>query len=547
MKKADLAIFSDAVFTGEDRNGTYFAGGIAICDDTIAAVGSREKIRQYCDKNTEIYEFGKDSLLMPAFNDGHMHLDLTLAEFIGAKLRFSKSADECVERVIEWAEENTEYDWIFGFGWQYTEWDNEIPPNNLELNKLFPNKPVCLLDIDGHAVWVNDLVLQMFNITKDSPDPPSTTVSRFADGAPTGYVQEGLAIPIFRTAIAAFEKNFATRRRNMRNLLRECNSYGLTSVSQMLGASAEWQDVFEAMEKDQDLTCRINLVEDYYQGKGYMAAAEKTCARFPDRQRLVSFDALKLFYDGVGIGHTGWQLNPYNDRPDWCGEPVFPEAELREQTDLAIRTGKNIHIHACGDKAVRVALDLWETAQKSGVTLPEQRYTITHNDTVDPLDIPRFAQLGVTASMQPDMLAPCRHWKDNLYPSRYGEKLCQTCWPCRSLFESGAIIALSTDSPVGLLNPMYGIYRAVTRIHDDGNPQGGFIPEQKISLANCLWAYTYGDAYQQGKEQFLGSLTAGKKADITVLDKNLFLSEPSEYIGTKAKLTLLNGKIVYSQ
>ena len=149
--------------------------------------------------------------------------------------------------------------------------------------------------------------------------------------------------------------------------------------------------------------------------------------------------------------------------------------------------------------------------------------------------------------MQPDMLAPCLKWEDNLYPSRFGLNLSKTAWHCRSIIDSGEVLALSSDSLVGLFDdPMFYLDRAVTRQHADGKPKGGWTPEQKISLSNALWAYTYGSAYQFGIEGFLVTLGIGKKADVAVLDKNLFVDEPIDYLGTKAKLTLFNGKIVFN-
>ena len=421
-----------------------------------------------------------------------------------------------------------------------------MPPNNKKLNEAFPNKPVCLLDVDAHAAWLNDCALKEVGITKEAPDPPNSVITRYPDGTPTGYVQEEIVVDISSYALSFMETDTNIMKRNLKALLQECNQFGLTGVSEMLTSKPEWLDIYEYMSAKRELTCQINITQDFW-SDDYLEAAARLKQRFAQRDADISFYAIKCFLDGVGIGYTGWQLHPYHDRPDWYGEPIMPEEKLRKKILDAIASGQHVHLHACGDKSVRKALDWWEESLAAGKTKPGQRYAITHNDTVDPADIPRFTQLGVIASMQPDMLAPCLKWEDNLYPQRYGPELCKTAWPCRSFIDAGAILAFSTDSPVGLIDPMYNVYRSVTRLHADGKPAGGFIPEQKISLANALWAYTYGSAYQLGQEDFLGTLEVGKRADIAVLDKNLFAADPEAYMGTKAKLTLFRGNVVYEK
>jgi predicted amidohydrolase YtcJ len=546
LVKADLVIYSGAVFKADSKDCLPFAGGIAVKGETIIAVGRKEEMIAYCDSNTKVYDYGENSLIMPSFIDSHTHLSKVVAEYNGVKLRSLPSEEECVESAVQWSKEHPEYEWVFGSGWQYTEWDSKCSPTNKLLNKKIPDRPVCLVDIDGHAVWLNDCALQKFNINKDFSDIAGSVISRYADGTPDGYLQEDLAIKISEYATESMEKDEGVMKNNLKSLLRECNRYGVTGICDMLTSKPKWLDVYEKMAQRDELTCRINITQDC-RTDNFLEEGRKVQERFSDVESTISFYALKLFYDGVGIGHTAWQLSPYNDRPDWYGEPMYDENKLMEMTLASIKTGNHIHVHACGDRSVRFALDCRQEALKKGLGNKKQRFCITHNDTVDPNDIPRFAELDVVASMQPDMLAPCLRWEDNLYPKRYGEKLCQTAWPCRSLIESGAIVSFSTDSPVGVINPMYTVYRAVTRLHNDHKPAGGFIPEQKISLSEVLWGYTYGSAYQLGKEKFIGTLEVGKKADIAVLDKNLFAVTPDEYIGTEALLTLLNGKVVYEK
>lgn len=546
MKKADTILLGDAVFTATDKDGKPFTGGVAIAGDEIIAVGSREEIEAYRTADTQVYEFGEDALIMPGINDSHMHISMAYSEYVGVRLRDVESPEECVRLCIEWEKENDQYEWVYGSGWNYTSWEKPEPPTNELLNEAFPDKPVCLTDVDGHNLWLNDAALKRYGVTKDSPDPENTVVVRYPDGTPTGYLSEGLSIQIMTDASSCLEASNDVMEEKVKELLSDYNSYGLTSVSEMLEYRENWLQMLKKMQDAGELTCRISFVEDFYPDD-FIERGKEFAKRFPDIESDVWFYAYKLFYDGVGIAYTAWQVNPYNDKPDWSGEPVMPKETLREKTMAAIRSGVNVHIHCTGDMAVRYALDLWEEAINNGWTQPKQRFAITHNDTVQADDIKRFAKLGVIASLQPDMLAPYPKYENNLYPSRYGEELMKTAWACRSFFDSGAMVSFSTDTPVSLIDPMRQVYRAVTRCHDDGLPEGGIVPEQKIELSKTLWAYTYGSAYQLGKEDFLGSLEPGKKADIAVLDKNLFAVDPSEYIGTRARMTIKNGKVVYKK
>ena len=545
MQTADKIIYGDAVFTAKDKATLPFSGGVAIKGDTVIAVGDRTDLEPYRGEHTEVYECG-DCLVMPGFNDGHMHLKHTIAATNGVPLRYVGSEEQCIKNAVAWEKEHSQYEWVFGFGWHFTHWQDKRPPDNRKLNLAFPEKPVCLADTDFHAAWLNDAALRRFGIEKGSPDPHGSVISRYPDGTPTGYVQEKIVLDLAEAAIASMEPDADTMARNFSNFLHECNRFGLTGVSDMMYTEPKWRDLYQEMDRKSLLSCRISLTQNFWDDD-FREQADILAARFPDREANVWFYAVKCFYDGVGMGHTSWQIHPFYDKPDTCGEPVVPEAELYEKTMWAISTGHHVHIHACGDMSVKKALDWWEDARQKGMTKSGQRLTITHNDTVDPADIPRYAKLGVVASMQPDMLAPCLKWQDNIYPSIFGPVLSRTSWACRSFLDADTVIAFSTDAPVGLFDPMLNVYRAVTRRHADGEPWEGWIPEQKISLSNALWAYTYGSAYQFGKESFLGTLEPGKKADIAVLDKNLFAVNPEDYLGTKSKLTLLNGKVVYQK
>lgn len=540
---ADKIIYGGAVYTAENKDAQTFAGGVAVKDDSILAVGSKEYLEQYKTGTTDILNCGEDSLIIPGINDGHMHIKYTIASLNGVPLRYVDSEEQCIINALKWEKDNSQYEWVFGFGWHYAHWGDKQPPKNTRLNKAFPCKPVCLVDTDFHAALLNNAALEKLGVLNNSYDIKGSVIVRNQDGSPTGYVQEKIVVEAADLAIDSMEVDSGAMKRNISRFTDECNAFGITSIADMSHSEERWLNLYATMSADQELTCRVSITESFWY-EDFIERVVRLATRFPDCRDDVYFYGNKLFYDGVGMGYTSWQINPFHDRQDYCGEPVIPESELYQKTLAAIQSGFHVHIHACGDMSIRKAMDWWEEAINKGLTKSGQRFTITHNDTVDPQDIPRYAELGIVASMQPDMMAPTMKWSDNIYPSIFGPRLSQTSWPCRSIIDAGAVIALSSDSPVGLFDPMLNVYRSVTRQHADGKPEGGWVPKQKISLSNALWAYTYGSAYQLGKEDFLGTLEIGKKADIAVLDRNLFSIEPGCYIGTKSKLTLYNGNVV---
>jgi predicted amidohydrolase YtcJ len=234
----------------------------------------------------------------------------------------------------------------------------------------------------------------------------------------------------------------------------------------------------------------------------------------------------------------------YADKPEVSGYPLLNPQTMLERVLAIEKAGYGVHLHACGTRAAEYALDMIEQARLAGY-VQKQRNSITHCDTVNDKDFPRFKALGVTASLQPDMLTPSYSYADNHYPKRFGARLMQNAWANRRIFDNAETVSFSSDSPITLANPMYNIYRATQRIHDDGTPAGGIYPEQKVSLSECLWAYTYGGAYQLGREDLLGTLEAGKLADITVLNRNIFNAAPEQYRAIEACLTILAGRVVY--
>jgi len=237
-------------------------------------------------------------------------------------------------------------------------------------------------------------------------------------------------------------------------------------------------------------------------------------------------------------------VEPYSDKPESVGFTRIPPGELKRRILDADREGFRVRVHACGDGSVRLGLDCYEAARKQNGKW-DSRHTIEHIEIIQESDIPRFAQLGVVASMQPSHLAMCEDFKDNPYPAILGKERERLTWPIKSMLDSGAAVQFGTDYPIVDNNPMLGIHRAVTRAFDRGTPDGGWNPEEKIPLAQALKCYTRGSAYGAFVEDELGTLEEGRLADIIVLSKDLFAIDPKEYLGVTALLTVMDGKIIH--
>lgn len=543
---ADLIIHGDAMFTATDKNSSYTAGGIAIAGGKIIAVGHKEQLLTYAGEHTLIKEYGKDKLIMPAFFDSHLHLEETIYAEMGPMLRWVESEEKCIENIKSWHQDNSTVEWIVGFGWQFSHWAKKEPPTKNLLSQAFPDIPVCLVDVDFHAAWVNQKALDSAGITATTKNPVGGIIYKDQNGEPTGYLEELALYMVFDLAKKYLEGDRAWREQSLLKTIEVFHKRGIISVMNAFPLTEVWCHTIADLSSKEDLNFRINLTTTLNPGENFMDEVRRLAELYPDPKASLCFWGVKVIVDGVGGTRTAWMTDPYADAPDTYGYPLLDEDILRRRMLEALKNGYGIHCHACGSRAAQFCLDVIEEAAELGYLKPELRNTITHNDTVNSRDFARYGQFEVIANMQPEMLCPTHSYADNLYPQRLGELLANS-WANRSLFDNTGYVSFSSDSPVTLPNPMHGIYRATQRIHDDGTPKEGIHPEQKVSLSESLWAYTYAAAYQLNREQLLGSLEIGKLGDVIVLDKNIFLAAPEEYRSIESELTIFNGKIVYQK
>lgn len=536
MEKADIIVLGESIFTG--LKNTPQPGAVVIKNNRIITVCTKEDAEQYKSEQTEIIHY-TDELIMPGFHDFHVHLFLGSLYADSVSLIDAKSEQEVAEMVKAFADENPEDEWVFGFSWYQIYWDEKELPHRSTLDAVLPDRPVFLMNAEGHGAWINTKAMEILGIDEHTVTPEFGEIIKDEHGIPTGVLYE-TAISL---AAEAFNVSPEKGRRLLRQFMKDANRQGVTSVSDMLPLTGyELGDIelYKEFDEQDQLTVRINFLTVM---NGDLRAAKEARQRF-NSERL-KFSGLKQFLDGVPTTYTALMVAPYADKQSTYGEPYLPPEQIKEWIAEADKEGFRIRLHACGDGAVRLGLDAFEEAeQKNGIR--DSRHTIEHIEVIDPSDINRFSKLGVIASVQPEHLN-MDGFEDNVYLSRFGEERSSYAFPIKTLKDAGVNIAFGSDYPVVEINPMLGVYRAITRVATDGKPIGGWNPQEKISLADALKYYTAGSAYGVFEEGNIGTLEAGKLADIVVLDRNLFTVPAEEILDTEVKLTIMNGKITYSR
>lgn len=536
--KAELIIISNSVFTACDDEPREAA--VVVKGNKVISVIDREKALEYVDDNTKIYEF-QDKLVMPGFHDSHVHMILSGLLEESVNLSGVLSEEEAVEITKKFVEAHPDYSWIIGFGWYHLSWKNKTLPSKCSLDKVFPDKPVLLFNSEAHGAWVNSKALELCGIDRNTLNPPYGEIAKDKAGEPTGFLYEtamGLATPKALNIPKEREEKL------IKTFLKKAASYGVTSIGDIQNFIAQdlgSLEIYEALEQRGELTLRIHFVP------GLRGDLEKPkLLRDKYKEGKIVFSGLKQLIDGVPTSYTGLMVEPYADKPDSVGTTFSSLDELREWILEADKEEFRVRLHACGDGAVRFALDCFEEAQNINGKR-DSRHCIEHIEVVHPEDIQRFKKLGVVASMQPEHMAITEKYEDNPYIQRLGEKREKYSWAINSIRKTGAAVQLGTDYPVVDMNPMLEIYRAVTRVHNDGKPEGGWNPEEKLTLCEVLKAYTIGSAFGAFREKELGSLEAGKLADIIVLDRNLFNTPYENIRDTGILLNIVDGEIVYSK
>ncbi|PAK38586.1 amidohydrolase [Peribacillus simplex] len=529
QQAADLIISSNTVFTGLSDQPE--PASIAIKDNKIVAIGTEEEIKHCAGEHTKIYQF-KDQLIMPGFHDFHLHIMQGAVALNSVNLFAARSEDEALEMIGKFAESKPENQWVIGFTWDAGYWDTQQLPTRHSLDHILPDRPALMFHAEGHYAWVNTKALEIANITRHSENPFYGIIGKDENGEPSGILYEKAMDAVIRHAF-----NFSNSQKNeiFTDFLAHAASLGVTSVNDLHGLKTiESLDVFKEFEATGKLTTRIHLWPELNGDLGHSKQLRETYQS--DKLRV---SGLKQFIDGVITARTAYLLEPYSDQPETRGETSFAPETIKKWVVDADKEGFSIRFHAIGDGAIRLALDAYEEAQKTNGKR-DSRHSVEHIEVIHPDDIHRFSELGVTVSMQPDHLAMSER---GVYTEQVGAEREKYVFSINTLQKTGAKLAFGTDFPIDILNPLLQIYRAVTRIDSSGKTV--WHPHECITLAEALKAYTSGPAFGTFREQELGTLEAGKLADIIVLERNLFEVLVEEIPDIKVLLTIVDGQVVY--
>jgi len=542
-KPADAILLDAKIYTVDKK--FPWAEALAIRESRIVAVGSAVEVNALRGPKTKVID-AQGRLVLPGFTDSHIHfLDGSLS-LTGVQLEDAKNLDEVLARVKSYAAEHPDVPWILGRGWPYTLFTDGLP-NKSMLDKVLADRPVYLESFDGHTWWANSKALQLAGVTASSPNPAGGEFVRGNGGEPTGAVKEDAADAVMRRAIPQPRRELVLTA--LRQGMHEANRVGLVAGISPGGVSAVGGDfavldVYDELRKRGELTLRFYIasrMEPPAFSAETLGKIEQARRRYHDE--WISAGAAKVFLDGVIESHTAAMLDPYADDPQVSGSLWWDPQKYKAAVLQLDKQGIQIYTHAIGDKAVRLALDAYEDAAKKNHT-HDARPRIEHIETVSAPDIVRFGSLGVIASFQPLHAYPdddlTKFWIPHVGPERS-----QRGWVWRSIEKSGGTLAFGSDWPIVTLNPWPGVQNALTRQTIEGDPPGGWLPHERISLEDAIRAYTLNAAFAAKREKTTGSLERGKLADLIILSQDLFMIEPTEIGKTQVLLTMVGGKVVY--
>jgi len=515
-----------------------WADAVAIAEGRVVFVGSAAGAGRFITPATRIVDVS-GKMVLPGFHDAHVHPVSGGLELGQCNLNGIEKPADVLAAIRDCCAKRPDASWIVGGGWDLPLFPNANPTREA-LDRVVSDKPAFLTAADGHSAWVNSRALDVAGITKDTSDPQGGRIERDPKtGAPSGTLRESAMELVSRHLPKTSD---AERLEGLRRALEMANGFGITSLLEADADEAKL-DAYNELDRRGELTARVVAAQHFDPSAGESQVATLVARRGHYSKGRLSAEAVKIFADGVIEAQTAALLEPYLDNPGDRGEPnLEPDAFKRIVTRLD-REDFQVHVHAIGDRAVRLALDAFEAAQKSNGRR-DARHAIAHLELIDPEDIPRFRTLGVVADFQPFWA-----WRDpyirDLTEPRLGPKRSRWLYPIGSVVRSGAVLAAGSDWSVSSMNPLDAIQVALTRRGLEDAKGSSWIPEERADLITMLAAYTNGGAYALGQEKETGSIEVGRSADLIVLDHNLFATPVEEIHRVKVLLTFLEGKEVY--
>jgi predicted amidohydrolase YtcJ len=530
--KADLVITNGLVWTGLS-SGNPRPGAVAIHGDRILMVGDSAEVARVVSPppGTRVID-ARGGLVIPGFVDGHTHFISGGFQLASVDLRSATTPREFIRRLKAYAATLKPGDWILGGDWDHTLWPGQTLPRRDWIDSVTPHNPVFVNRLDGHEALANSAALAAAGVTKQTPTPPGGEILRDRSGEPVGIFKDQ-ALALINRAVP--EPSPERRDSALARALAHAASLGVTATGFM---SASWADLasFRRLAQAGRLTMRAAL---YLPLESWRAVAETVHGRGAGDD-WVKIGGLKGYMDGSAGSRTAFFFEPYADSTGYYGLLQHPEQDMRSWIGSGDSAGLQITVHAIGDRANAILLDIYDSVARAHGPR-DRRFRVEHSQHLRPADIPRFGRLGVIPSMQPYHAIDDGRWVEQ----RIGPVRIRTTYAFRTLLDTHARLAFGSDWTVAPLDPILGVYAAVTRRTLDGKNPNGWVPEQKISVSEALRAYTAGNAYATFDEGKRGTLAPGRFADVVVVDRNLFTMPPDSLDQAKVRVTIVGGKVVY--
>lgn len=537
---ADTIIETEALFTGIGSEAA--PGALAIAGDRIVYAGPKQGAKSFCGPHTRVRDYG-ESMIVAGFHDSHLHFFHSALYASPLAMNYLGTSEvDYIEHLAALADARPHGSWLLAQGWREYRWDPPTTPSRHSLDAAYPDRPVALYSGDAHTLWVNSAALAALEIDDGSEPPAGGSYDRDENGHLTGIIREAAAMKLMPRIVASFtdEEMKCAYRAFMETLLEN----GITSVCDMSLMAASGldfvrDDLYAALEEQGELAVRVHMFPTLTDDMSRLEAMQR---RFTGSH--LQAPGFKQFFDGVSSQHTAYLAKPYanarfeGDR----GMPTVKPEDMRRLVLAAAKEGYAVRIHTIGDEAIHLALDIFEEAKGRYGAPRYGRNCLEHVENFQYDDIARMAKLGVLAAVQPPHIT-----LDPGGPERdLGPERVRWMWPFATLLDKGASLAFGTDSPVVGVNSLDVLYAAVTRRDPRTHaPNGGWLPEERIPLADAIRAYTLGSAQAAGRAHELGTLEPGKLADFCVLDENLFAIPEDEIQSAHVIATYVGGELKY--
>lgn len=554
MSQADLIVVNGRVLTMDEARPR--AQAVAVAGGRIALVGTDDEVRALAGPSTRVIDAAGGSVL-PGFIESHIHLFMGAAELVHLQLFGVKGFEALAEKLAAYAASRPNDRVLFAQGADYTILGEGVPLTRQHLDRIVPDRPVALVAPDHHTMWANTRALEMAGLLHGRQVNPGNEVVMGADGLATGELRESEAMtPVSHLAGESRirlgiqtggepehwpnPEEWEADKEVMRRGLAHAAQFGITSFQNMDGNLYQLQ-ILEEIEREGGLLCRGQIPFHFKKGMNLDLLDKASAMAERYRSEWIRSGMVKVFIDGVIDSGTAHMIEPYADRPDWRGEPYFSDAEFAELATAIDRRGLQIAVHAIGDAAVRTVLDGYEAAARANGRR-DSRHRIEHIEVTTDADVPRFAELGVLASMQPPH--PPGSMGLPLEPtlSKIGRDRWRLSYAWRTLKNAGARIVFASDWPVSAVDPMLGIQAAVVR-----RPWADDLPDQSFSLLEAIAGYTVEGAFAEFSEASKGRLKDGYLADMVVLSDDVEKVDPEALHEVRPVTTICGGRITYQR